>query len=297
MLNSITIKTRAKINLSLDVLFRRKDGYHEVEMIMQSIDLYDEMKFNLTKGEILIHCDNNQLPTDQTNIIYKVAQLLKETYHVEKGIEITLHKHIPIAAGLAGGSTNAAGTLKALNQLWELNLPLKTLMQLGGQIGADIPFCLLGGTVLATGIGEILQPLPSLPYTWLILVKPSFSISTYWAYQNIDVNKKIHHPNTKKIVESIVQENIEKAIPYFKNVLEEVTIKRYPEIKGIKDTMLNLGAIGALMSGSGPTVFGICKSKEQAQEIYKYFKKEYVDVFVVKTYNGIDKMDQGMKGE
>lgn len=280
-----SIKTRAKINLSLDVLFPRQDGYHEVEMIMQSIDLYDEMHFTLTQGEILIHCDHEQVPVNQTNIIYKTALLLKERYQVEKGIEIRLDKNIPVAAGLGGGSSNAAGTLLLLNELWELDLPVKTLMKLGSKLGADIPFCLVGGTVFATGIGEHLQALSPLPLTWLIMVKPSFSVSTSWAYQNIDFSKQIHHPDTKKIVESINQGWIEKAIPYFENTLEEVTIQAHPEIKRIKETMLELGVRTALMSGSGPTVFGICKDKEQALKMYSYFKKEYREVFVTHTYN------------
>lgn len=282
---TIKIKTRAKINLTLDVLAKRKDGYHEVEMIMQSIDLYDELEFKITQGDILIHCDHSEVPEDEKNIVYTAAQQLKREYNIDKGVEISIHKNIPVAAGLAGGSSNAAGTLKALNQLWELNLPLNTLMELGGRIGADIPFCLLGGTVLAKGIGDRLRPLSPLPTTWLVLVKPSFSVSTSWAYQNINFDKGLRHPNTKKVLEAIKKGNIEGVMPYLENVLEGVTANAYPEINIIKNLMLNLGARGVLMSGSGPTVFGICKNKGQAQEIHKQLKKKYRDVFVVKTYN------------
>lgn len=285
MFNNKIIKTRAKINLTLDVLAKRKDGYHEVEMIMQSIDLYDEMEFKVIQGDIVIHCDHSEVPKNEENIVYTAAKLLKKEYNIDKGIDITIHKYIPVAAGLAGGSTNAAGALKALNQLWELNLPITRLMELGGRIGADIPFCLLGGTVLATGIGEVLKPLTPLSPTWLVLVKPSFSVSTSWAYQNINFNKKLKHPDTKKVLEAIEQRDIEGALPYLQNILEDVTSIAHPEIKSIKSRMLNLGARGALMSGSGPTVFGICKEKQEAQEIYNYLKKEYRDAFVVKTYN------------
>jgi 4-diphosphocytidyl-2-C-methyl-D-erythritol kinase len=285
MINKKHIKTRAKINLTLDVLAKRKDGYHEVEMIMQSIDLYDEMEFKVTQGDIIIHCEHSEVPKNEDNIVYTAAKLLKKEYNVDKGIEITIHKYIPVAAGLAGGSTNAAGTLKALNELWNLNLPIKRLMELGGSIGADIPFCLLGGTVLATGIGEVLKSLNPLPPTWLVLVKPEFSVSTSWAYQNINFNKKLKHPNTNKVLKAIDKRDIEGAIPYLQNILEDVTSIAYPEIKSIKNRMLNLGSRGVLMSGSGPTIFGICKCKQDAQYIYDQLKKEYKDVFITKTYN------------
>lgn len=192
------LKTRAKINLSLDVLRKREDGYHEVEMVMQTIDLYDELEFRLTPREISIHCDHPQVPEGEGNTAFAIAQLLKREYGVDRGVAITIHKNIPVAAGLAGGSANGAGTLKALNELWGLGLTQAELMSLGRRVGADIPFCLLEGTALARGIGEVLHPLPPLPPTWMVLVKPDLSVSTPWVYANLDLEALAHRPDTKK---------------------------------------------------------------------------------------------------
>lgn len=284
-MNSMKIKTRGKINLTLDVLGKRQDGYHEVEMIMQSIDLYDVMEFTPRNRNIIIHCDHKWVPEDKRNIVYKTTKLLQEEYNIKQGIEITIHKNIPVSAGLAGGSSNAAGTLKALNQLWKLNLPLEKLMEHGKKIGADVPFCLLGGTVLARGIGEILKPLPALPPTWLILVKPPIPVSTAWAYQNLIFKKNPQHPKTQRVVQGIKEGNIGKIIPHLYNRLEGVSQAAHPEIAHIKRQLQDLGAKGVLMSGSGPTVFGICKDKKQAQYIYKKMRNTYREVFVVKSYN------------
>src|SRR5699024_1217911 len=212
--------------------------------------------------------NNNKTPNNKRNIIYKTAQLLKKEYQVDKGIEIDLYKHIPVSAGLAGGSSNAAGTLKVLNELWGLHLPLETLMQLGEKIGADVPFCLIGGTALAKGIGEELTPLPSLPTIWMILVKPNISVSTPWVYGNLKLNENTKHPQTQKIIEGIENQNIQEIFPYLYNRLEDVTSTAYPQINSIKNRLKDLGAHGVLMSGSGPTVFGICKDEKQAQDIY-----------------------------
>lgn len=284
-MNYKKIKTRAKVNLTLDVLGKREDGYHEVEMIMQSIDLFDEMEFFIRDKEIKISCDHCEVPMNHENIVYQAAKLLQEEYEVDKGVEIKIKKNIPVAAGLAGGSTNAAGTLKALNQLWELNLSKSKLMDLGLKIGADVPFCVLGGTALSQGIGEKLKPLSPLPCTWMVLVKPPISVSTRWVYNNLKLDTKTEHPQTLKVIQGIKEGNIGQVIPYLQNILEDVTISAYPEIQYIKNKMTHLGTEGVLMSGSGPTVFALCKSEKQAQSIYNSLKEEYEEIFMVKTYN------------
>lgn len=284
-MNHKKMKTRAKINLTLDVLGKRKDNYHEVEMIMQSIDLFDEMEFISKKKGITIYCQHCEVPIDESNIVYRAAKLLKDEYNIDKGIDIFIHKNIPVAAGLAGGSSNGAGTLQALNELWQLDLPLTKLMELGKRVGADIPFCLLGGTALAQGIGEKLQSLPPLPSNWLVLVKPPISISTAWVYKNLKINRHTQHPDTARAIQGIKEQNIDKAIPYFYNILEDVTIPAYPEIKAIKKRLEELGAKGVLMSGSGPTVFGFCRDEKEAQSICRTLKKEYNEVFIAKTYD------------
>lgn len=284
-MNSMKIKTRGKVNLILDVLGKRDDGYHEVEMILQSIDLYDVMEFTLKKSGITLHCNHKWVPEDERNIVYKIAKLLQEEYDIKQGIEITIHKNIPVSAGLAGGSSNAAGTLKVLNRLWKLNLSLEKLMEHGRKIGADVPFCLLGGTALARGIGEILQPLPALPPVWLVLVKPPIPVSTARVYQNLILKEDTEHPQTQRVLQGIKEGNIGKIIPHLYNMLEGVSGTAHPEIVRIKRRLQNLGAKGVLMSGSGPTIFGICKNREQAQFIYKKMRRTYKETFVVQSYN------------
>lgn len=279
------VKTRAKINLTLDVLRKREDGYHEVEMIMQSIDLYDELEFKVTEGEITIRCDHPEVPEYEGNIVYTIAKMLKKDFRVEKGIDIRIHKNIPVAAGLAGGSTNGAGALSALNELWGLHIEPSQLMDLGKRVGADIPFCLRGGTAVARGIGEKLEPLEALPATWMVLIKPELSISTPWVYSNLVLDRLDKRPGTREAIRAINHGRIEEAIPHLHNVLEEVTIAAYPEIKEIKNHLENLGVKKALMSGSGPSVFGLCESYQQAENIYELVKDHYKDAFLVKTYN------------
>lgn len=296
-MNQKRIKVRAKINLALDVLGKREDGYHEVRMIMQTIDLYDKMEFKLIPNGIVIHCNHKWVPRDQRNIVYKVAKFLQEEYNIQQGVEIKIHKKIPVSAGLAGGSANGAGTLKVLNELWDLHLPLKTLMNHGEKIGADIPFCLLGGTALAEGIGEILHPLPPLPPTWLVLVKPPIYVSTAWAYRNLELNEEKQDSKIDKMIQEIKTEDMERILPHLYNVLESITIFAHPEISTIKNRLKQLGAKGVLMSGSGPTVFGICKDRESAQNIYTKMKRDYREVFMVKTYNKEDKQYDGNRYE
>lgn len=296
-MNQKRIKTRAKINLALEVLKKRENGYHEVKMVMQTIDLYDKMEFKIIPKDIIIHSNHKWVPKDQRNIVYKAAKLLQKQYRVQQGVEIKIYKNIPVSAGLAGGSSNGAGTLKVLNELWGLHLPLKTLIEHGKRIGADIPFCLLEGTALAEGIGEILHPLPSLPPIWLILVKPPIYVSTAWVYRNLNLNKDKQGSEVYSMIEGIKRGKIEEILPYLYNELENVTISAHPEIAHIKKRLRQLGAMGVLMSGSGPIVFGICKDRESAQFIYKNMKKQYREIFMVKTYNKEDICDDGNRYE
>lgn len=285
-----SIKTRAKINLTLDVLNKRTDGYHDVEMVMQSINLFDELDFNLIENEIIISSNSQEIPVDNNNLVYKAAKLLKDRYNYEKGVKIILRKYIPVSAGLAGGSTNAAGTLSTLNKLWGLNIPEDTLLNLGKEIGADVPFCMMGGTALARGIGEKLTILPPLPKFYVVLVKPDISISTAWAYKQLDIEHIARRPNIKEMLKAIEENNINNIANNTINIFEQSVMKVYPEIQKIKDQMTSLKANTALMSGSGPTVYGLFSNRNYAGEAYEYFKGKYVQTYIVDTYNEEDRL-------
>lgn len=268
-MNSICVKARAKINLSLDVLGRRNDGYHDVQMIMQSISLHDDIYIDcIDKRSIEIKCDKRWVPSNSDNIAYKAAAVMMDKYHLTKGVSIRIVKKIPVAAGLAGGSADAAAVLKGMNELFSLNLKEQELMLLGKSIGADVPFCVKGGTALAEGIGEILTEIAPLKNVSIVLVKPRISVSTAWVYKNLDIGKISLRPNTGLIVNFIKNQNIENIAKNMVNVLETVTLNRYGVIGEIKDKLVSLGALGSMMSGSGPTVFGIFGSKMEAENAY-----------------------------
>lgn len=273
-MNSITIKAYAKINLGLDVIRKRPDGYHDVSMIMQSINLYDTLNIRKTKFEsITIHSNLQYLPTDRRNLVYKAAELFSETYPIKSGLSIHLNKRIPVAAGLAGGSADAAATLKGLNTLFDVGLSLDELMDLGIRLGADVPYCLLMGTALSEGIGEILNPLPSLPNCYILLVKPNISISTKYVYENLSLNEdNKRHPDIKSMIDALEENNLHKLASLMDNILETVTAKDYPVIENIKEIMKEKGALTSIMSGSGPTVFGIFSDHVNAEMAYRYFK-------------------------
>lgn len=268
-MNSICVKARAKINLSLDVLGRRNDGYHDVQMIMQSISLHDDIYIDcIDKRSIEIKCDKRWVPSNSDNIAYKAAAVMMDKYHLPKGVSIRIVKKIPVAAGLAGGSADAAAVLKGMNELFSLNLKEQELMLLGKSIGADVPFCVKGGTALAEGIGEILTEIAPLKNVSIVLVKPRISVSTAWVYKNLDIGKISLRPNTGLIVNFIKNQNVENIAKNMVNVLETVTLNRYGVIVEIKDKLVSLGALGSMMSGSGPTVFGIFGSKMEAENAY-----------------------------
>jgi 4-diphosphocytidyl-2-C-methyl-D-erythritol kinase len=285
LMDHIDIKARAKVNLALDVLGRRPDGYHNVRMVMQSIDLYDEVRVVSTDGDIRLYCDDKSLPLDENNLAYRAAMLLKERFNVRRGADIHIRKNIPVAAGLAGGSSDGAAVLKALNELWGIGLSGQKLMELGLALGADVPYCILGGTALAEGIGEVLTPLPDLPKTWMVLVKPEIDISTKWVYTHLDLDKLTDRPDIDAMVKAVEDRDIRAVAENLSNVLESVSARRYPVIEAIKNGLTGMGALGSVMSGSGPTVFGIFKDRAAAQRAARVLAMEYGHVYVTSTYN------------
>ena len=284
-MNCIELKSRAKINLSIDVLGKRKDGYHLVEMIMQTIDLYDVIKIReLSSDDIIIKSNSKDIPLDDTNIVYKAINLLKNKFNINKGIEVFLQKNIPIAAGMAGGSSNAAAILVGLNKLWSLNLSELDLQELGLNLGADVPFCISGKTALAKGIGEELTFVKGLPEDISILIcKPEIFVSTKDVYEGLDLNNIQIRPNNEKLLEYLKEEDVSSLAENMVNVLEGVTSNSYIEIKDIENTMMENGALGSMMSGSGPTVFGLYKNREDALSCKKNLLRKYKQVYIVNS--------------
>ena len=282
-MNSITLKSRAKINLSIDVLGKRQDGYHLVEMIMQTIDLYDLIEINeKDNDQITIKSTSDEIPLDCNNLVYKAANLIKKTFNINKGVEIHIKKNIPVAAGMAGGSSNAAAVLVGLNKLWNLNLSNQQLEKIGLKLGADVPFCINGGAVLASGIGEELTPIKGLTKDVCILVcKPDLFVSTKEVYESIDSKEDDIRPNKKYIIESLKNEETRQLAENMFNVLEGVTMDKHPVIQQIKDIMTNNRALGAMMSGSGPTVFGLYENREDAVKCKAILEKQFKQTFVV----------------
>lgn len=282
-MNSITLKSRAKINLSIDVLGKRQDGYHLVEMIMQTIDLYDLIEINeKDNDQITIKSTSDEIPLDCNNLVYKAANLIKKTFNINKGVEIHIKKNIPVAAGMAGGSSNAAAVLVGLNKLWNLNLSNQQLEKIGLKLGADVPFCINGGAVLASGIGEELTPIKGLTKDVCILVcKPDLFVSTKEVYECIDSKDIDKRPNNKFLIECLKNEDTRQLAENMFNVLEGVTMDKHPVIQQIKDIMTNNRALGAMMSGSGPTVFGLYENREDAVKCKAILKKQFKQTFVV----------------
>ncbi len=282
----VQLKARAKINLTLDVLSRRENGYHDVEMLMQQINLYDNVTVNMNRtGEIKLTCTDVFLPVDEKNIAFQAAKLMQEKFSIKEGFDIHIEKQIPIAAGLAGGSTDAAAVIKAINQLCELDLTTDKLQEIGFKLGADVPFCFLEGCALAKGLGEILEPVRGFEHAWMVLVKPSFGVSTKEVYTGLDLDAIKERPETAKMVEALKEQNKRVILSGLCNVLETVTLNLYPKVSEIKEILTSYGAEGILMSGSGPTVFGFFSSYERAKKAHKKLKKQYPQSYVVSTYN------------
>lgn len=272
-MDTLKLKAYAKINFGLDVIRKREDGYHEVRMIMQTIGLYDKISINKTNHpSIKVKTNLHYLPTDNNNLVYKAAALMKETFHINEGVYIHLEKRIPVAAGMAGGSSDAATTLYGMNRLFHLNLKMEELLKLAVQIGADVPYCILRGTALSEGIGEILTPLPPFPSCYVLIVKPNINVSTKFVYENLHLDTVTNHPDIDGIMKHIEEQDLYGASKLFGNVLETVTEKEYPIIGDIKHRMLESGAIVSLMSGSGPTVFGLFDNVNNAEKAFYEFK-------------------------
>lgn len=279
---TITRKAYAKINLGLDVVRRLPNGYHEVRMIMQTVGINDVLTFTKAEQGIHLQVDNKELPTDGNNLICKAAKLLLETAGVTGGVRITLEKHIPIAAGMAGGSTDAAATLLGINELYEIGYDIDKLKELGVKLGADVPYCIQGGTALAEGIGEVLSVLPAPPDCYLVVAKPDINVSTKFVYENLKANELEYHPDIDGMIEALKQGDLKGITDRLGNVLETVTVPAYPIIQKIKELMLAAGAEGALMSGSGPTVFGIFTKEEQARHAAELIGGVAKHIFVTK---------------
>lgn len=289
MITTLQGKAYGKINIGLDVLRKRSDGYHEVKMIMQTVSLFDRITItrNKNSSNIVLETNLNFLPTNENNIVYKAAKLIKDEFGISDGLSIKLEKHIPVAAGMAGGSTDAATTLELLNTMYSLNLSKEDLMKRAVTLGADVPYCILRGTALCEGIGEVLTPLKQLMPCYILIVKPPIYVSTKFVYEHLKINELKSHPDIDGIVAAISAGELETMSQKMGNVLESVTEDNYPVISSIKKLMIQNGAISSLMSGSGPTVFGIYDSEDKANQAATFFKTNYPSyrTYVTKPIN------------
>ena len=292
-MDKLNYKARAKINLGLDVCRRLENGYHEVKMVMQTVDIYDELEFKKRNDPDIILSVNSRdyLGDLENNLIFKAAKLMREWYNISQGIEIKLRKNIPVAAGMAGGSTDAAATMIAINEMFELGLSKEELMERAVSLGADIPFCILGGTALAQGIGEKLISLPAPPKASLLVVKPPIMVPTKRVYENLHLDKIEKHPDIDGMIDALKEGNLRGITERMENVMESVTEQAYPIITDIKKMMLGNGALNAVMSGSGPSIFGVFLDEETANTAAVYVdqtlktKEIEAQVMVTEFYN------------
>ena len=287
-MNEISVKALAKINLGLDVIRRREDGYHEVRMIMQTIHLYDKLNIVKTK-ESGIHITSNlsYVPTNESNLVYKAGKLLMDEFDIKEGVSVDLMKRIPVAAGMAGGSSDAAAMLYGMNEMFGLKLTRRQLMERGVKIGADVPYCLMRGTALAEGIGEKLTQLPPMVKCPVLIAKPQISVSTKFVYENLKLTEETKHPDIDVLLQDIEDGDLHAIASHMGNVLETVTIPNYPIIAQIKQKMLRDGAINSMMSGRGPTVFGLFEKEETAKKAYHAMVKSGLakQVYLTTIYN------------
>lgn len=274
-MDKMRLKALGKINLGLDVLGRRENGYHDVRMVMQTVYLYDQICIEKMKEPgIEIKTNLYYLPVNENNLVYKAAKLLMEEFGIEEGVKIDLEKHIPVAAGMAGGSSDAAAVLFGVNRMFDLGLSREGLMERGVAIGADVPYCVMRGTVLAEGIGEMLTPLPPMPRCAVLLAKPPVAVSTKLVYEKLDSREIVMHPNIDGIIDGLKSGSLSQVASHMGNVLEDVTVSEYPVIEKIKNAMKEEGAMNAMMSGSGPTVFGLFDDKRKARVAMQKIKKK-----------------------
>ncbi len=287
-MDDISLKALAKINLGLDVVRRREDGYHEVRMIMQTIHLYDRLDIKKTRDtDIKIQTNLSFLPVNENNLVYKAGRLLMDEFGITDGVSVKLDKRIPVAAGMAGGSTDAAAMLFGMNRIFGLGLSKKQLMERGVKIGADVPYCIMRGTALAEGIGEQLSALPPMVKCPVLIAKPQISVSTKFVYQNLKLDDETIHPDIDRLIGDIEAKDLHSIAEHMGNVLETVTIPNYPVIDEIKKHMTAHGAVGAMMSGSGPTVFGLFDDEETAKAAYKAMRASGLakQVYLTSVYN------------
>lgn len=277
------IKAYGKVNISLDVVGKREDGYHLLSMIMQNIDLYDEIEVEKQECGIILECNKSYVPVDNRNLAYKAAEIFKERYDIVDGVKINIEKNIPVSAGLAGGSTDASAVLKVMNKLFNVNATEEELMELGLKLGADIPYCIHGGTALCEGIGEIITPIKPFRDKIVVLVKPAFGVSTKEVYKNFNLEKVKQHPKTAEIINAIENDDLNFVASNMKNLLENVTLRKHKILIKIKEEMNACGAINSMMSGSGPTVFAFFDDMLKAQRCFEKMKKKYSDVFITRT--------------
>ena len=286
-MESIRLKARAKINLGLDVIGRRENGYHDVRMVMQTVGLYDRIIMTrIPEEEIRIKTNIGFLPVNENNLVYKAIMLMKNKYKLDGGIEVDLNKFIPFASGMAGGSSDAACALFGMNRLFERNVPMRELMKLGVEIGADVPYCLMRGTALAEGIGEKLTRLPDMPFCHILIAKPPVNVSTKLVYEKLDNTDVKLHPDIDGIIEAIKLKDVALVASRMGNVLESVTVPLYPVIDSIKKDMIEHGAINAMMSGSGPTVFGIFPDEQSMIACQQFLRQkgEARQVYTTETF-------------
>lgn len=272
-MDKLELKAYGKINLGLDVIRKRPDGYHDLDMVMQMVDVYDDVTLTRLEGtEIVVRTDTAVLSNGKDNLAYMAAKMLMDEFGIVQGLEITIRKRIPIAGGMAGGSSDCAATLTGVNQMFNLELSKEELMERGVRLGADVPYCILGGTAIARGIGEILTPLPTPPKCHVIIAKPPVSVSTAFVYGNIKPDEIEKRPDIEAMVSAIKAQDLYKLAKSLYNVMEDITVPQYPVIQEIKTIMLENGALNSIMSGSGPTVFGLYDDIEKAEQTVKLLK-------------------------
>lgn len=284
----LELQAYGKINLGLDVLRKREDGYHEVKMIMQTVKLHDTLYFESVEEDVIILSTNaDGLPVNEDNLIYRACQMLKTEYKITDGIRIFLDKQLPVAAGMAGGSADAAAALIGMNRIFDIGLSKDKLMEYGVKLGADVPYCIMQGTALSEGIGEKLTPVSPMPECILLLAKPPIDVSTKMVYENLHANELSRHPDIDGMIEALNHQDLQGITDRMENVLETVTVARYPVISEIKNCMTDMGAMQSLMSGSGPTVFGIFTEKETAEKAAEEIRNRKLanEIFVTQPYN------------
>ena len=274
----------AKINLTLDVLYRRDDDYHELEMIMSSVDLADYLTFTpLEEDKIEVFTNKAFLPVDQRNHVYQIIKLVKERYNIREGMLVEIEKKIPVAAGLGGGSTDAAAALRALNRIWKLNMSVQEMIALGMQAGTDVPYSIVGGTAFVSGRGEIVTPIKPMPSCWVVLAKPRISVSTKTVFRALEVERLDYIPKSRIVADAIEIGDYKGMVDNLSNALEAVTFERHPKLRQLSERMERYGMDGVTMSGSGPTIIGFSQNYSRAKRVYNSLRGFCEEVYITRT--------------